>query len=115
MLGLPPYNDVFEVYLVHHGDEADILLRDRHRSMVVRRGQEVRPNSGGVVLSMHEFTRNILGPALFSSKMGDTGVRVEVQQDRLQGHCGILRLLLGCNRAGSPCDVYTLRFEFVSS
>lgn len=112
LLSLPPYNEIYDlIWCPDHGD--GFLLQRFGRTLLVDGRQDVFHNNCNRV-PMRRFLVDTMAPSLFSSRMGDTGVRVDLAWDVVVSHTvkkgGTLTLLVGCNRAGSMCDTFRMSF-----
>lgn len=94
------------------------MVQRAGRRLFVDGRQDIIYNGSGRV-TMQYFLADILTPALFSTRMGDTGARIDIAwdspTDRERSLSGIMTLLIGCNRPGCLCDLYRMSFTCDSS
>ena len=99
LLGLPPSNTIHQIHWCH--SPIVFSIYDGQTLVYVERDQVVSVN-GHYTVSMDTLVESVLFPAMFSSLIGESGVRVQIYGDRAY-------IMIGCNRAGIACDTYAFQ------
>lgn len=125
ILGVPPMNRVYDIILLGPDSFRIVESRDSSHEMTphssVWKNGQVKSRLPSVVafpvasisdpapalsaqecLRMRDFVDTVLWPALWSCGIGDTGARMDLAPS------GVMCLMIGCNRAGQPCDCYVV-------
>lgn len=108
-LSLPPQNDIYELaWCPERG--GGFMVQHAGQRLFVDGRQDVRHNISDL-MSMRQFIQGVLTPALFCTRMADTGARIDLAWDEQTARrSGVFTLLTGCNRAGCMCDSYSMGF-----
>jgi hypothetical protein len=115
LLGLPPYNDMYDISFLNTPGGDGFMMTNRSCKLHVFGGQTVRVHLGSgssTEMLMRDFQVKVLEPSIFSVGMGDTGTRIYFNSGS-NPQMGMVTFLTGCNRQNVVCNSYVLGYRVV--